>query len=912
MHNLALRNQSNSFKDYIERIPIWLLPLLLAILFFLPVKELTIPTDGFLYLSQALGLYEGYGYINPDGSAVTHGRIGLPALLAASFWLFGFSTFSAFIITRLFFVFTPLLLYFLGERLFNKWVGLVASLLVLTSVSLNEWATYIHLDHIMPFFMLLFLLLVFIAFNQESFRWFALAGLALGLAAIVKEVGLLFVPLPAISWVLIKEFRTRRNFWGIIISIGMLGLIIVPMFAYSHIVSASSEEIAITGSVRYVGNQLSQDSSITSSAIWRYLQVFPNYYTEYLIPNFALAPLMVVSWGFIFVIGIIRRNKSYLFICITALLLVAIVIFQGVVGFRERQSIIIFLLSYLILADFLIEVGTYLYHVLVPKLINPGYRWLAVSVGALPVVIAIFFQTGVEEVKAGTMSNFMTRYNTIQSMMQNNDTWPPKASYGAEVQPVGKWLLDHAPQGSHVLTDLELQAAIYFYSLGKFPIYRQSYPDVLNILRSINQEPTESGSDEVPRPLFFWFRTNQAINLEHRQLYVMLEKNLLDDIEENSIDYVIITPTLNFLELYYLNHPGFLKVADFDGAIQIFKVIDPQPLPFPFIAFTEAGVPPALQQIREEFPSLYGMLTEDFLAGYLGWNSMEGRQFVDGNHYIVRTGQRIQAENHLKQWRSHSSDVLAKAITLYRQRIAQYPDNPWLWITLGTIYLAKEDNVEAIAAYQHAVKLSSNNPQVYFYLAEGYTAQGNLTNDSTLYRQSITVYQQVLALAPHNLAIQEAIMDAISAREEEYLEQDLLTDLISLYEQIIDLNPNNALAYWALARIYNRSGQTDKAINIYEEIVTHYPNRAATAYLFLGQAYATRGKINEAIAVYEATIKLRPDLTKAYTRLGNFYQSQKMTKEAITLYQTAIANNPGVAWPHLELGKLYLEQAKSP
>ena len=163
----------------------------------LPVDKINLTSDGAWYSDIGLNLYHGHGLTDIDHSPVIT-RPLFPVLLAFSFSLFGPSTTSAFATVRVFYILIPLLVYLLGKTLFNRYAGLIASLFVLTSYSLNEWSTLIHLDYILPFFLLLFIELCIVAFNKSNFLLFAASGLVLGLSYLLKEISILFLPSTAI------------------------------------------------------------------------------------------------------------------------------------------------------------------------------------------------------------------------------------------------------------------------------------------------------------------------------------------------------------------------------------------------------------------------------------------------------------------------------------------------------------------------------------------------------------------------------------------------------------------------------------------------------------------------------------------------------------------------------------------
>lgn len=76
----------------------------------------------------------------------------------------------------------------------------------------------------------------------------------------------------------------------------------------------------------------------------------------------------------------------------------------------------------------------------------------------------------------------------------------------------------------------------------------------------------------------------------------------------------------------------------------------------------------------------------------------------------------------------------------------------------------------------------------------------------------------------------------------------------------------------------------------------------AEAHLAQGQILLREGKLDEAAAALQTTLKLRPDDAEAHYTLGNVWQRKGETEAAIVEYQTAIKLAPGNPETHNALG----------
>ena len=158
-------------------------------------------------------------------------------------------------------------LYFIGERFFNKWTGLVASLLVLTSTSINVWSILVHLDHIMPFFMLLGLLFSYLALEKRRYVWFALAGVSLGLGFLVKETTVFFFPLPVLAFLWVKAYRRREIAVGLGIYAVVLAIVLLPWVARVYHVRGDLQAVITPGATSAIAGRLAANPAFASRGV---------------------------------------------------------------------------------------------------------------------------------------------------------------------------------------------------------------------------------------------------------------------------------------------------------------------------------------------------------------------------------------------------------------------------------------------------------------------------------------------------------------------------------------------------------------------------------------------------------------------------------------------------------------------
>lgn len=133
--------------------------------------------------------------------------------------------------------------------------------------------------------------------------------------------------------------------------------------------------------------------------------------------------------------------------------------------------------------------------------------------------------------------------------------------------------------------------------------------------------------------------------------------------------------------------------------------------------------------------------------------------------------------------------------------------------------------------------------------------------------------------------------------------------------KIIAANPGSAEAHLLLGQAYYRSDRKDDAEN---ELMAGFTLDGQAALpldtqdpdeLFLaGNAHASVGQLNEALAVYEAVLKIKPDKAAAYTNLGVVYYQLGKLDEAITQMKKALDLDAKDAETWYMLGAAYTQQ----
>lgn len=311
------------------------------------------------------------------------------------------------------------------------------------------------------------------------------------------------------------------------------------------------------------------------------------------------------------------------------------------------------------------------------------------------------------------------------------------------------------------------------------------------------------------------------------------------------------------------------------------------------------------------------------------------------------SGQRQKAkENYLKAISLDSQDasihsnlgslyaqeaLWGEAIPCYQKAIALKPDFAAAYRNLAKAWSQLDRQAEAADCWYQAYTLEPENttPEQYLNL-------GNTLGRQDQFTKAIFCYQQAIKLKPnyaaayHNLAVilkrqgklDEAIIDEQKAKEVDHntVEKQVAVNT----SQPQNINPEDILQSFldkkgkdkspqanqvnlikqAEANLVN--GKFSEAIHTCEEIISIKPH--AVAYQIMGKAWVEMNKIDAAIAAYQKSLEVKPDVVEVYVSLGELYVKQQREEEAITAYQKAIKLAPDLKDSYHSLVELLLNQ----
>lgn len=141
------------------------------------------------------------------------------------------------------------------------------------------------------------------------------------------------------------------------------------------------------------------------------------------------------------------------------------------------------------------------------------------------------------------------------------------------------------------------------------------------------------------------------------------------------------------------------------------------------------------------------------------------------------------------------------------------------------------------------------------------------------------------------------------------IRQDVFANEFSLWSDTLQVSPRSMIAHNNLGNVFAQRGRVDEAMVQYQEALAINPAYAVTHYN-LGVAFMQKGRVDEAIAQYQEALKIDPEDAESHCNLGVSFMQKGRVDEAITQYRKALENNPYNANVHCNLGAALFQQRR--
>jgi 4-amino-4-deoxy-L-arabinose transferase-like glycosyltransferase len=576
----------------------WLVPVLAAMaLLWVPLltaSPANLTSDESLYLAEAQNIVDGEGFRYPSGEAITHRAPLYPLALAYAEALGGDD--AAYVVPRLIVIVNALLVLVLATRIAGAAAGAVAGITASASAYLNGIGTMLYLDPMQCTGMLVALLAFFEAVREPRAGWFVVAGFWTGLAFLVKESTVQWLPLAAAAWLVLPTLRTLAGARGVLVFTLAFGAVVSPWWVWVY---AHTSELYLIGhpSGAALGIMLLAAMAYTTFAVgvvaWPSLpERFRAQAASYAVPA---ACALITTWGVFLLYGLTRYSswpypndylssvpdylssvapqaQPYLLLALAwpvvawraqrgdepsrtvvlaALLFAPFALFIANRGLQLRDALPIVYLSYVALG---VAAATLLPRLRAVLDVPHANALLYAGVAFAGIAFAVH-QAGV----------FRAENDEAASIGVRADNWD-----SSFVRDIAGWMSSNLPEGANVLSSRLYFSSIHTETEGRFHI-RQMPTVRVDVTRSPNSETpllvAKSNlfrwEDEAVRPTQpddSWLYLRR---FPGKGYWVGLrQEELLEYIVAHEIDFVVLTgedvafSTLQYAD-YFAAHPAF-------------------------------------------------------------------------------------------------------------------------------------------------------------------------------------------------------------------------------------------------------------------------------------------------------------------------------------------------------------------
>src|SRR5262245_19959679 len=205
---------------------------------------------------------------------------------------------------------------------------------------------------------------------------------------------------------------------------------------------------------------------------------------------------------------------------------------------------------------------------------------------------------------------------------------------------------------------------------------------------------------------------------------------------------------------------------------------------------------------------------------------------------------------------------------LYKQVLADFPDQPEILTRLGVVLQNQLKYEESIETFQKILKRAPMYPQANIFMGISYYALN-------LFDKAVAAFNAELVANSKDRQTRYYLALALYA-----LDQKL--EAIKQLEELVTDNPADAQASYQLARFYKMSAQQS-----IQRLATLNPD-SQWDHALKGEIYADNDKSEEAIREFHETLKKDPNFPGIHFALGQIYWKKAQVAQAQEELQLAL------------------------
>lgn len=233
----------------------------------------------------------------------------------------------------------------------------------------------------------------------------------------------------------------------------------------------------------------------------------------------------------------------------------------------------------------------------------------------------------------------------------------------------------------------------------------------------------------------------------------------------------------------------------------------------------------------------------------------------------------------------HRAGRLSEAEALYREALAEDPENVDALHFRGVIAFQRGDYAQAVELISKALSHNASNASAHNNLGNALAAQGQRL-------ESLNAYLDALALQPD-------YADALCNLGDVLKSSGKVEKAVACYRRALSITPDLRSAQVKLKKGLEELSKRSEAPAPGAMAPAADP---VDAHIRLGLTFQEQGRIDEAIASYKRALALAPDSPAAHTNLGSALRQQGKQQDALLCFRKALALEPELAETHFNVG----------
>ncbi len=240
-------------------------------------------------------------------------------------------------------------------------------------------------------------------------------------------------------------------------------------------------------------------------------------------------------------------------------------------------------------------------------------------------------------------------------------------------------------------------------------------------------------------------------------------------------------------------------------------------------------------------------------------------------------------------------DRLDEAAAQYEKVLARWPDYPDSLHNMAMVLTRKGDLKAAAVKFRESIRFAPGNPGAHFNLGLVLTDLGELGD-------ALFEFGEAIRLEPE-------YPEAHNAAGQILLRQGRLKEAADQYREAIYYKPEWPRVHNNLGNVLAKMGKTGEAIDHFREALRLQPGWAEV-HSNLGIALAREGHYPDAIDQFRTAIRLKPNATSSYYNLAQALMKQGNVEEAQSVCRQLSNARPDDAQPLFFLGQLFLQAGR--